>query len=154
LYFSQLFLSFKTYILNTYFIFFEYWKMLFKSWYQTHFFVLFTLKIHFLTTFFKPQFSHLFKQQFLNTITKRAHNLFQTLKWWQWKYKFFLPYILNPHLSTTINTICTSTIHLTFTLKIKNQSNISLQIKFPKKNLKKKNQEKNKILTTNSNGKF
>ena len=54
-----------------------------------------------------------------------VHNPFQTLKWWQWRYKFFLPYILNPHLSTTINTICTSTIHLTFTLKIKNQSNIS-----------------------------
>ena len=56
------FLSNKTYIPNTYFIFFEHWKTLFKLWYQTHFFVLLTLKTRCSTTLFKPQFSHLFKQ--------------------------------------------------------------------------------------------
>ena len=40
------------------------------------FFVLFTLKTCFSTTLFKPQFSHLFKQQFLKTMTKRALNVF------------------------------------------------------------------------------
>ena len=71
----QLFLSNKTYIPNTYFTFFEHWKILFKLWYQTHFFVLFTLKTYCSTTLFKPQFSHLFKQQFLKTITKRAQSM-------------------------------------------------------------------------------
>ena len=44
------------------------------------FFVLFTLKTHFSTTLFKPQFSHFFKQQFLKTMTK-----------WALKIPFFIP---------------------------------------------------------------
>ena len=36
------------------------------------FFFLLTLKIRISTTLFKPQFSYLFKQQFLKTMTKRA----------------------------------------------------------------------------------
>ena len=38
---------------------------------NTYFF-LFTLKTRCSTTFFKPQFSHLFKQQFLKTMTKQV----------------------------------------------------------------------------------
>ena len=38
------------------------------------FFVLFTLKTLFSTTLFKPQFSHLFKQQFLKIMTKWTLN--------------------------------------------------------------------------------
>ena len=42
------------------------------------FFFLQTPKTRFSTIFFKPQFSHLFKQQFLNFMTKRA------LTFWVW----------------------------------------------------------------------
>ena len=38
------------------------------------FFVLFTLKTRFSTILFKSQFSHLFKQRFLKTMTKRTLN--------------------------------------------------------------------------------
>ena len=46
-----------------------------------HFFFLLTLKTCFPTTLFKTQFSHLFKQQFLKTMTKRALGVLE------WKYK-------------------------------------------------------------------
>ena len=50
------------------------------------FFFLQTPKTRFSTIFFKPQFSHLFKQKFLNFMTKRALSL------WLWHHTFWIQF--------------------------------------------------------------
>ena len=77
------------------FIFFEHWKKLFKPWYQTHFFVLFTLKTRFSTILLNHSF-YIFSNNNFWTLWPNGPLIYECLN-----FLFFL-WLLTHHFVSSI----------------------------------------------------